>query len=290
MSLSTISIANLDLLRSIDFSKKESFDTHFPLENGCGHYRPPWKYFAVSKDLCECFDRIRAWRKLSPKEQKDTAEAHKNLSKEELKKLKANFEALKRMKEEAIKMVMEDSNEGNEDDSSDGEVSANLNSEGNENLILSVDDLLQDSGVTRNRHRHVGLFSSEASRKREFDEIERLRNQQKEEKKRKVGERPTSIKQQTDKYSMKARNQCMRSHAKFNDTATYTSDESFIPKHTIVTLIYNEVGRVSCDGGPMSKCDLRLKKPTLICLANSKQDCSKVMKAFTGCIYICVSP
>ena len=73
----------------------------------------------------------------------------------------------------------------------------------------------------------------------------------------------------------------MRAVAKFSDTATREAGGiADIPGQMVVTMILNEVASHSVDGGTLSLASLKRDKPELIVLANSKQDCQKVVKAF----------
>lgn len=303
--------SDTNIFKELDFGKKISYDKYFPIVVGKGHYKPPWRFFAVSgTDPGRCFDKIREWRNLNGAQQIELNKKLQNLSKEECKAIKFNYSELQRL-QKAEKLVASSSNEEN---------FLNENESGNGRLgILGIDDDSDDESVDlvgwgggiginvdeemisnvppprivtptessisseTDRNEHVGLLSHHEARKRAFEMIEDDEKKQRDEKKRKVGEPPNLIKQQSDRISLKARKQCMLASARYVDTATFRSDDKNLPKCTVVTLIYSEVNRNSSDGSTVSKTELRMEKPELICMISSGTDCSKAMKGFNDC-------
>ena len=130
---------------------------------------------------------------------------------------------------------------------------------------------------------HVGLFSSEQDRIRKVDEMEEERINRSNVKKRKVGIKPQFAYQAGDSVSYGMLHQLMRAYGKYNDTVTMDSEKGNTkPRNIAVLMVLNEVSETSMNGGgPREYACAKRDKPEFLLFSNNKQDCKKVMSAFS---------
>ena len=131
---------------------------------------------------------------------------------------------------------------------------------------------------------YIGLGSNEDVRRRVIEE-EDAENERRKKKPRKSGERPDTVRQAADRFSTVERHKALKALGRYSDTVTINTDmesQKRAPRHLVVTMILNEVEATSVDGGKISSDCLKRSKPEFLVVANSKNDCKKVMHTFNS--------
>jgi hypothetical protein len=123
---------------------------------------------------------------------------------------------------------------------------------------------------------HTGLASSDAARNNLADEME---EDSRSKKKRKMGTKPTCIREQHDAAVRNARFQLLKAFAKYSDMISRENALPTDPRHAATLTICCEIKMSPNFGGKHGK-KLRLDKPEIICVGHNRDSMKWVTCSF----------